>query len=159
MSHDESSSLAESYFKANYNCSQSTLCGVLNGRGKGYRSKIKLACGFGAGIAQTGRTCGCISGVIMAIGDSVPDKGLSLTEWKQKVADISSEFISRFNTQFGAVECSELTKCDMADPIVRKGFLVEEDGRSRICLPMVGKATKIALVLLDERIKTRSHSR
>lgn len=136
-------------FKANYNCSQSTLAGALDSFGKGYGSRLDLAVGFQSGIAQTGRLCGCLSGIIMAAGLIVPRRQLGLQGWKQKVSDVSKEIIGLFEEEFGHFDCSGLAGCDMSDAANRARFLIEEGGRQRVCEPMVARSVELAAALLD----------
>lgn len=141
-------SIAVKCFQAGYNCSQSTLAGVLAEFGQGYKSRMDLAVGFQSGIAQTGKMCGCLSGIIMATGLIVPRKKLDLAAWKQKVSDVSREMMELFIDEFGSLNCSEIAGCDMSDEATRKHFLIESQGRQRICEPMVGKSVDIAVALL-----------
>lgn len=145
------SSVAVKCFQAGYNCSQSTLAGVLAEFGRGYESRMDLAVGFQSGIAQTGKMCGCLSGIIMATGLIVPRKKLGLAAWKQKVSDISREMMDLFIDEFGSLNCSEIAGCDMSDEVARRHFLIELQGRQRICEPMVGKSVEIAAKLLKRQ--------
>lgn len=142
--------IAQELFRSNYNCAQSTLAGVLAGFSRGYRSRMELACGFQAGIAQTGKMCGCLSGIIMAFGVIVPRKELSMADWKQLVSDISKAMISSFESEFGSIDCSMLTGYDMSNALNRKRFLIELGGRSTVCEPMVTRSVEIAIELLKE---------
>jgi C_GCAxxG_C_C family probable redox protein len=114
---------------------------------------MDLAVGFQAGIAQTGKMCGCLSGIIMATGLIIPREELGLVAWKQEVSDVSREIMSLFIKEFGSLNCSDIAGCDMGDEVNRKHFLIELQGRQRICEPIVGKSVDIAIAFL----KTKQH--
>lgn len=143
------STVATESFRAGYNCSQSTLAGLLAGCGKRYASRMDLAVGFQAGIAQTGKMCGCMSGIIMALGLIIPREELGLVAWKQKVSDVSREIMSLFIKEYGSLDCSDIAGCDMSIEVNRKRFLIEQRGRQMICEPIVGGSVDMAICFLN----------
>lgn len=141
--------LAEELFLANYNCAQSTLAGILSAKGRSYEDRMRLACAFGAGIAQTGKLCGAVTGALMAFGYLIPQKG-DIGAWKAEVAKVSRDYIARFASEFSETECSALAGCDMTVAANRKQFH-DGGGRDRICTPMVRRGVEIALEMLESR--------
>jgi C_GCAxxG_C_C family probable redox protein len=59
---------AEACFSNGFNCCQSVLSTYGKGLGLGEREALKIASGFGAGIAYMGDICGAVTGAFMVIG-------------------------------------------------------------------------------------------
>jgi C_GCAxxG_C_C family probable redox protein len=55
-------------FHDGYNCAQSVLYAFRQECGLPEDAALKIACGFGSGIARTGKLCGALSGGIMVLG-------------------------------------------------------------------------------------------
>ena len=88
--------LAVEKFLAGYNCAQSVLYAFCDDLGLDKDTALKLACGFGAGMARKQEVCGAVTGGILAIGlkhgrgegqDRVPTE-----ETYQKVRELMSRF-------------------------------------------------------------------
>ncbi len=81
------------------NCAQCVLasCGKYTGLERD--TALSVAAGFGGGV-RSGEICGAISGAVMVIGLTEPDK--------RKVAGLTKQCVESFRSQFGCVRCFEL---------------------------------------------------
>lgn len=101
-----------------YNCAQTVLGMFCEERGLDRKLACRLACGFGAGMARSSRTCGAVTGAVMAIGISV-DFGATRDDYvkgKEKTYALVQEFMKRFTERFGTTGCRELLACDLGTP-------------------------------------------
>lgn len=76
---------------------------------------LKIACGFGAGIGRMGRTCGAVTGALMAIGLKHGQVNLADEESRQRTYTLVKEFVDRFTALYGSVEYKELIGYDLSD--------------------------------------------
>src|ERR1035441_4030849 len=60
--------IAVEKFLAGYNCAQAVLYSFCDDLGFGKDTALRLACGFGAGMARKQEVCGAITGGIIALG-------------------------------------------------------------------------------------------
>ena len=60
--------IAEARFREGYSCSQSVFSALAQRWNIDPEVSLRIAAGFGGGIARSARTCGCVTGAIMAIG-------------------------------------------------------------------------------------------
>lgn len=106
-----------SRFKDKFNCAQSILSSYSTQYGLDNDTALKLATGFGGGIAKFGRTCGAVSGAIMVIGLKY---GMGLndgTEMREKTYQVIRKFSDQFQEINGSVICRELLLgCDINTP-------------------------------------------
>ncbi len=104
----ERSQEAVALFCDSCNCAQSVLIPFCEDFGLDSPTALRLADGFGGGIAGKGRTCGAVTGGIMALGlyfgrrDPGDAEGARLTRRK------SNELIDRFEAECGSSMCAEL---------------------------------------------------
>lgn len=106
----------------------------------------KIATGFCGGVSRTNGTCGAVSGAVMGIS-LVKGRNDATISTDENYAAIQ-QFITAFREQFGSVNCSELTGCDLSTEEGRKAF--EEEGKIEMCLRFAEEATRIALTVLKE---------
>ena len=93
-------------------CSQAIFAtyGVQLSSGKlDYDACMKIASGFGGGIASNGNVCGALTGAIMALGLK---HGGSMMEGKAFQA--ANTLLENFTKLHGSVLCRELIKYDLA---------------------------------------------
>jgi C_GCAxxG_C_C family probable redox protein len=103
-------------FSKGFNCAQSVLAARSDQTGIPVTEALKLATGFGAGMAMLQKTCGAVTGAYMAIGARYgrvkpEDSG---------ARDRTYSLIERFNQKFielhGSLECRELLGVDLKTP-------------------------------------------
>ncbi|MFX1364273.1 MAG: C-GCAxxG-C-C family protein [Promethearchaeota archaeon] len=113
---------AISNFEGNCNCAQSILSAFSTDFGLNREIALKIATGFGGGMARFGRTCGAVSGAYMVIGLRY---GMGLNEdveMKEKTYEVIKEFSKRFQKLYGSELCKELIGCDLDTPEGREYF-------------------------------------
>lgn len=110
-------------FLAGYNCAQAVLYSFCDDLHFNKDTALKLACGFGAGMARKQEVCGAIGGGIITIGlkygrgegqDRIPTE-----ETYRKVR----ELMSRFESKHGSCLCRILLDgCDLNTPEGQRYF-------------------------------------
>lgn len=106
---------AKENFKKGLNCSQSVLEAFSKKMGLDAETAKAVSAGFGGGMGREQKTCGAVSGGIMAIGCSCFDKE-DLAGSKEKAYSKTKEFIKRFEEKYGSSDCRDLLKVDLNTP-------------------------------------------
>jgi C_GCAxxG_C_C family probable redox protein len=126
-----------------FNCAQSVLgvfCADLN---FDKETAMKLATGFGAGMARKQEVCGAVTGGIMAIGLKHGPAYEGDKEAKELVYRFARELMERFAAKFGSCLCRELLAgCDLASEAGQKKYR-EESLSEKVCRPCVAEAVRI----------------
>jgi C_GCAxxG_C_C family probable redox protein len=94
-----------------YNCCEAVLLTLAECLGVRSELVPKIATGVGAGFSLNGFTCGCVSGVAMAIGIKYGRK--TSCENPQSTWSRVDRFVAAFRERWGAVTCRELTGLDV----------------------------------------------
>lgn len=124
-------------FDKGYCCSQAVLAVFSEELGLSRENAFKVASGFGGGMKMA-RTCGAVTGGIMALGlKNGPDKN--------KMTGFVHEFVKRFEGINGSVICSELMGCDICTPDGMQAAK-EKDLFNTLCPKLV----KDACLILEE---------
>ena len=102
-------------YKAGFNCSESVFRAFCEQYGIAASTEmLKIASGFGGGISYKEGPCGAATGAIMAIsllaGRSEP------TQDRKPIKDLTRDFVSQFNQQFGAISCGALNSHEPGTP-------------------------------------------
>lgn len=107
---------AAASFSGGLNCAQAVAGAFASECGVDEATVRKLACGFGGGLARTGRTCGAVSGAVLALGlaRGTPVPGDS--EGKERCYAQVQEFLRRFADRYGSTECTMLIGYDLSEP-------------------------------------------
>ena len=136
-------------FRSNFNCAQSVLVPWANELNIDEKTALKLATGFGGGIASKGETCGTVTGAYMAIGlkygKSELGDDVSKANTLNKIAEFDEQFISRF----GSLKCKDLLKADISNP-ADKEKLVNQGDFDKVCPGFVMGVTEILDKILHE---------
>jgi len=133
---------AVSSFKGDFNCAQSILSTYGIQYGLNRDTALKLATGFGGGMARFGRTCGVVSAAFMVIGLKY---GMGIngdTEVKEKTYQLIREFSDQFQGIHGTVICKELLGCDINTP-EGKNYYSQNELFEKKCLQYVKNAAEI----------------
>jgi C_GCAxxG_C_C family probable redox protein len=135
-------------FSKGFNCAQSVLAAKSDFTGISVSDSLKIATGFGAGMAMMQKTCGAVTGAYMVIGARYgrvnPDD--------EAARNITYSLIEEFNRRFleiqGSLDCNELIGVDLKTP---EGAEEAEQGAyfEKKCARFVEDAEKI----LDEILK------
>jgi C_GCAxxG_C_C family probable redox protein len=89
-------------------CSAAVFSAFSKRDGPGPDTAKKIACGFGAGISETGTICGVVSGAMMGIGlkhGKAEEADEAATE---KTRELGRQFIREFTEKNGSVNCTRL---------------------------------------------------
>ena len=106
---------AKKQFEKGFFCAPAVLSTYSEQLGLEKSLALKIASGFGAGIGRMGRTCGAVTGALMVIGLKHGQVNLSDQESQQKTYTLVKEFINRFTTLHGSIECKELIGYDLGN--------------------------------------------
>jgi C_GCAxxG_C_C family probable redox protein len=93
---------AHKLFNKGHNCAQSVLAAKYEITGLSVTDSLKIATGFGAGMAKMQHTCGAVSGAYMVTG-AIRDKTYGLI----------GEYNTRFKALHGSLNCRELLGVDL----------------------------------------------
>jgi C_GCAxxG_C_C family probable redox protein len=146
----DQSEQALQYFTGGFNCSQAVFTAIAERHGFDKELTLKIAAGFGGGIARLQKTCGAVTGAVMAIGLISGSSQADDTLQKEKVYSLTREFIDRFNTKHGTLKCSELLGHSLSTEEDRKEAR-ELNLFETVCNNCVTDAVKI----LDEMLREK----
>lgn len=124
-------------FASGYNCAQAVLFAFAPDLGLDPDVALRLACGFGGGIARRQEVCGAVSGGVIALGVKYgrgegQDKALT-AETYARVSDL----LSTFEGVHGTHICRDLLGgIDLSTPEGQRQF-VGSDLPVRVCQPCV----------------------
>lgn len=129
------------------NCAQAVLCAFAADLGLAEGTALRLAAGFGAGMARCQEGCGAVTGGIMALGlkHGAPrpdDAGAKETTYR-----LTRELIARFAAEFGSWRCRDLLGVDLLTEEGQRRYREEGLGK-RVCRPCVRGAVRILESLL-----------
>ena len=132
-------------FDKGLNCAQSVLAARSDLTGLSVTDSLKIATGFGAGMAKMQQTCGAVTGAYMVIGAIHgrvnPDDEAS----RDKTYGLIEAFNKRFLALHGSLNCRELLGVDLNTNEGMEEAEREAYFQTR-CAKFVGDAEKI----LDE---------
>lgn len=104
-------------FLSGYNCAQAVLYSFCDDLGLDKDAALKLACGFGAGMARKQEVCGAIAGGILALGlKHGRGEGQDRTPTEETYRRVR-ELMAQFEAKHGTCNCrSLLDGCDLNTP-------------------------------------------
>ena len=114
MTMTKRSDIALEKFSAGYNCAQAVLFSFCDDLGFDKDAALRLACGFGAGMARKQEVCGAVTGGILTLGlkhgrGEGQDRASTEATYG-KVRDL----MSRFEAKHGTCICRTLLNgCDL----------------------------------------------
>jgi C_GCAxxG_C_C family probable redox protein len=104
-------------------------------------SALRLACGFGAGVAREGEVCGAVSGGLLALSLKY---GRGEGEERARTDNtyaVCQRFVSAFRARHGSIVCRDLTQCDLRTPQGQEAFKAN-DLLKKLCTPCVATAAE-----------------
>jgi len=108
---------AESRFRQGYSCAQAVFSALAERWRIDPELSLRIAAGFGGGLARTARTCGCVTGAMMALGlaqaSVSPDSNKAE---KEKTYERCRRLIEEFERRHGSTMCLDLLGCDLSRP-------------------------------------------
>ena len=139
-------------FKSGFFCAESVLQAIAESQGIQSDLIPRIATGFCSGISRTGGMCGAVSGGIMGIG-LVAGRD-SPAESLESAYALTQKLISRFEGQYGSVNCRQLIGCDLNTEAGQRYFM--ENNLMERCLQCAADATSMAVSLIDELDSSRT---
>jgi len=131
---------ARQLFEADYGCAESVLMAIAEDLGVASDIIPKIATGFCGGMARTCGLCGAVSGAVMGLG-LVTGRG-SNKDSEDANYQLVRQVLADFNTEFGSVNCRDLTGCDLGTEDGRRYF---KDNKVRQrCAGFVEAAARLA---------------
>jgi C_GCAxxG_C_C family probable redox protein len=136
------SDIAVEKFLAGYNCAQAVLYSFCDDLRFDRDTALRLASGFGAGMARKQGTCGAVTGGILALGlkhgrGEEQDRALT-EETYRKVR----EFMWQFEAKLGTSDCRTLLNgCDLNTPEGQRYFK-DNDLKNKTCKVCVKTAAE-----------------
>ena len=108
------SDIAAEKFLAGYNCAQAVLFSFCDDLGFDKDAALRLACGFGAGMARKQEICGAVTGGILTIGlKHGRGEGQDRAPTEATYGKVR-ELMSRFESKHGSCLCRTLLEgCDL----------------------------------------------
>jgi C_GCAxxG_C_C family probable redox protein len=138
--------LSRELFQSGFFCAESVLQAIAESQGIHSDLIPRIATGFCSGISRTGGVCGALSGAIMGInlvtGRNSPAESLEANY------ALIQKLISRFESQYGSINCLQLLGCDLATKAGQRYFT--ENHLMESCLQYAEGATRMALSLIAE---------
>jgi C_GCAxxG_C_C family probable redox protein len=140
---------AEGCFIKGFNCCQAILSTYGVDLGIKGEKTLKLASGFGAGIAYMGDICGAVSGAFMVLGLKYGRSRVEDEAAKEKTYEQIREFINEFKAKNGSIKCNDLLGVDVG---TKEGLKkAHEEGKfSTICPAMVRDSASTMEKLLNK---------
>lgn len=135
--------IAAARFQNGYSCSQSVFSALAERWNIGPDVSLRVAAGFGGGIARCAGVCGCVTGGIMAVGLSQREiSPETVRSEKEKTYEICRRFMRAFEDRNGSTVCSELLGCDISTP--EGSALAQQEGlHQKRCAKFVRDAVEI----------------
>lgn len=106
----------------------------------------RIATGFCGGMSHTGRTCGAVSGGIMAIGLSLGRS--SPDEPNDPCYPAVQAFLDKFSARFGSISCLELTGVHLGTPEGHAAFWAGD--QIKRCTEYVTDATRHVVDIVEQ---------
>lgn len=127
---------AKTFFSSGFNCAESSLLSICRALEINSDAVPNIATGFGAGVSRHGSICGALSGAVMAMGLAEGRKDPKDNDAKIKLYEKAAAFLDKFKTEFGTVDCRELTGCNLLSKEGREKF-TNEKIHEEVCVKFV----------------------
>ncbi len=108
--------IAITHYENGYSCAQAVLAAFASRYGLTHDAVHGLAAPFGAGMSRRADTCGAVTGALMVLGLHYWDRHTDPRENKEKIYQISQQFMQEFKARNGTILCRELLSIDISDP-------------------------------------------
>jgi C_GCAxxG_C_C family probable redox protein len=133
---------AAACFARGFNCSQAVLWAYAPSFGLDPDEALKVAAGFGGGMALMGQTCGAVTGAYMVLGLGYGATAPQDRSARFKTYDAVKEFSRRFQARCGSTVCKDLLGFDIGTPEGLK-LAAERDVHQAVCPRFVRAAAEI----------------
>jgi len=139
---------AEDFFTRGFSCSQAVVAVFAGAYGLNREMALKIATGFGGGMARLGMTCGAVSGAFIIIGLAHGRTTLEGVEARDKTDELENLFAARFLARHPGLTCPQLLGYDIGKPEEHEKAKSQDLFRLR-CPVYVRTAVEILEELLD----------
>ena len=142
-----------------HGCSQAVVRTFLDVFDEYNTALFRAASPFAAGMSMTGHTCGALIGGLMVLGivfgrRSMGDGLEGIVEGIRP----SRRLVRHFQGRFGTLDCRDLTKTDLADPVKADAYFA--GGGLEQCAAITGEvAAFVGGLLYDEMIRRKQSGR
>lgn len=131
-------------YHGHLDCSQLTFGYGLELMGMDPEFGYKAGACFGGGLFQ-GKTCGCVTGSLMAIGMKYGHCKMNDMEAKEKMMKMKAEFEEAFIAEHGSLMCSEILGYKIPEDMEK---IMQEGLMDKICPKLAVTACNILEELL-----------
>ena len=143
------SQMAEKTLLAGYNCAQSVLGAYGPALGLDREMSLKVATGFGAGMARRGEVCGAVTGGILALGLKYGRGARQDRSATEETYRKTLDLMARFEKRHGSCICRVLLDgCDLRTEEGQQHFK-ERDLLHKTCLGCVSSVVEILAQIVD----------
>jgi C_GCAxxG_C_C family probable redox protein len=136
---------ARELFNSGFYCAESVLLAVTEHAGIHSPLIPKISTGFCGGISRTKGICGAVSGGVMALGMIFGRASANMTV--DNTYGKVQELLTRFENQYGASNCFDLTGCDFNVAADRQRW--KESGTATKCEEFTGVAARMVADIID----------
>jgi C_GCAxxG_C_C family probable redox protein len=102
-------------FMKGIDCSQIVLGYAADKAGLSDETAMKVSSAFGGGM-WCGRTCGVVTGALMALGMKYGHYEVNMTEQKNTILSKRAEYEQKFAAENGSVVCKDILGYDLSKP-------------------------------------------
>jgi len=124
--------MARDLFKQGFSCSQAVLAAFSDEFRLSRETALRIAQGFGGGIARTADLCGALAGGIMVIGLKHGRTRVDDDAARDRTYDLVRELLRRFEARHGSRLCRNLLGCNIGTPEGRK-YSEERKTHEHLC--------------------------
>jgi C_GCAxxG_C_C family probable redox protein len=136
-------------FLAGYNCAQSVLYAYGPALGLDGETSLKVATGFGAGMARRGEVCGALTGGVLALGLKYGRGARQDRSATEETYRKTQELMARFEQRHGSCLCRVLLEgCDLRTPEGQLYFK-EHDLLHKTCVGCVQSVVESLAQIMD----------
>lgn len=137
-------------FRDGMHCAQAVLTAYSEPFGLDKGTALRVAAGFGAGMARMQETCGAVTGAVMVLGLKMINKNTDGDTLRNVFYGKVQDLFRKFADKNGSTNCRELLDCDLKTPEGQKTF--HESGlKSGVCEKCVRDACEILEEMPDIR--------
>ena len=132
------------FYETGFVCSQAVFATLGEQLDIERKQALKIAAGFGGGVASQGGICGAVSGAIMAIGLKHGHDESSDEYAKNETTFLAQELIEKIEDKYGCYTCKGITGIDFTMPEGRK--LAKERGlwkKNGLCFNLIKDTVEI----------------
>ena len=133
---------AAACFSKGFNCAQSVFSAFAPSIGLDEQTALKIASGFGAGMAGMQHVCGAVTGAYMAIGYKYGKFREGDDEAKERTYTLMQSFTEKFKEHHDSIICRDLLGCDLSTE-EGKAEAREKNLFDTLCAKLVGDAAEI----------------